>query len=52
LEKNSGSTSLQKEVARSACGTSDKTTATGMKKIEEEDEEEQEEEEDELGLKT
>jgi hypothetical protein len=49
LEKNSGSTSLQKEAARSA-RTSTMATATGMKKIEEEDEEEQEE--DELGLKT
>jgi hypothetical protein len=52
LEKNSGSTSLQKEAARSA--RSGMTTATGMKKIDEEDEEaqEEEEEEDELKMKT
>jgi hypothetical protein len=51
LEKNSGSTSLQKEATRLA-RTSTMAMATGMKKIEEEDEEEQEEDEDELGLKT
>jgi hypothetical protein len=53
LEKNSGSTSLQKEAARSArTGTSTSTTtATGTKKIDEEDEDE-EEVEDELGMKT
>jgi hypothetical protein len=51
LGKNSGSTSLQKEAARSArTSTSTSGTATGMKKIEEEDEEEEEEEE--LGMKT
>jgi hypothetical protein len=62
LEKNSGSTSLQKEAARSAhtsstmatatARTGSGTTATGMKKIDEEDEEAQEEEEDELKMKT
>jgi ClpP class serine protease len=53
LKKNSGSTSLQKEAARSA-RTGSGTTATGMKKIDEEDEEaqEEEEEEDELKMKT
>jgi SOS-response transcriptional repressor LexA len=56
LEKNSGSTSLQKEAERSArtstsTSTSATVTATGMKKIEEEDEG-KEEEEDELGMKT
>jgi hypothetical protein len=58
LEKNSGSTSLQKEAARLARTSG--TMATGMKKIDEEDEEaqeveeeeEEEEDEDELRMKT
>jgi hypothetical protein len=49
MEKNSGSTSLQKEAARSG-RTSTTATATGMKKIEGEDEEEEEQEI--LGTKT
>jgi hypothetical protein len=51
MEKNSGSTSLQNEAARSAptsTSTSTTATSTGMKKINEEDEEEEEI----LGMKT
>jgi hypothetical protein len=54
MEKNYGSTSLQKEAARTSTSTSTTMTMTmttaGMKKIEEEDEEEEEEEI--LGTKT